>query len=1370
MSDRSQDASESGFDDFGLKARPRAPKAQSGADESGAMANAPRSESEDPLIGADLGGFHIVRLIAEGGMGRVYEGVQEKPRRPVAIKVMRPGCISPEAIRRFENEWELLGKLRHPNIAQIYYASTCNMLGTRVPYFVMEYIPDALPITKYAASKKLSTAQRLKLFGRVCEAIAHGHKQGIIHRDLKPSNILVEPSGLLKIIDFGIARNVNADPEHVTQLTGMGQLIGTLQYMSPEQFTADPSAIDQRTDVYALGVILYELLTGKPPYELQQKHILDAAQVVREFTPISPAKLNRNVTAGMESVAGKCLQKDRTQRYSTAAEVAKAIAGCVQESPAPHPPKPMPSAAKRLTHAALTVLKLFLSAVVGIADWIADMLGAVPWKGVFLTGFCGLAAWLAGSILWEEIQSSSRGSGAAWRTSSDSNATANRDAGVPPASIPPAESGSVASSRRETPSVAHTGTTPRARYKRNTTFAGGGGGGPYEAYHMKEKLVGLAVSEGNFASHHVLTSVQAIFSGPNGIHSSEHFGTVGTVRSILAKPEYAIGALVCQSGHRVDGFKAIFMRDLGDRLDEADSYESDWVGGLGGGEKTISGNGNPVVGIYGGAGLELDGLGLVVLSDQREGESVINSVGMQRYRNSVSLFLSFDTDSRGELMDSSGRGNNGAARGCRTHLDPIRGSVLRFEPTSCVEVPPSPSLNPTAITVSAWIRPKSPTGYVIGKDDWADSVNKGYVLRIENGIADFSMGGADWYGCKANRKVEVNVWTHLAATYDGKSICLYINGKPEAVSQVPEAVNMSPMPLNVGWCPFDKNPNRGFEGLIDDVLILSQAIPADAVSTLFESSRPETEIQNEPLSTKSPPAITGDINHTDAFLNSIGMKLRLIPAGSFSMGDAGGADDEKPVHPVKITEPFYIGVYEVTNAQYRRIMGEVPSGWKDDNRPVEQVTWGAAYEFCQRLSALPEELSNGHIYRLPTEAEWEYALRAGTQTKFAFGDDESQLSKYAWFANTSRDQTHPVGLKRPNAWGLYDMQGNVYEWVSDWYEPSYYTKSPVSDPQGPVSGLDHVIRGGGRYVAPADCRSGHRGHGEWNRDRDLGFRVVLSTSASERPKSSGVATLTREGSIPFNGHRYKVAAGACSWHEAKARCAEAGGHLVIINDEKEQAFLVELLKASGMTVNKSRQDFTGLWLGCTDELEAGRWLWGDGTSIGYSNWLEGQPSNEPGCHYVAMEIHAGGGWDDRSDGESHNGGFICDWNDTTLYLGPMQESVVPGRGAKQFSDGRIRERFGDQYGEWIDLRVVSDTLQESIVSGLGHIHYKNGKLREVFEYDYGEWIDLSVVDDTLQESKVSGRGHIQYQKGRLREAFDGQYGEWITVRETVQKQ
>jgi serine/threonine protein kinase len=677
MSDRSQDASESGFDDFGLKARPRAPKAQNGAGESGAMANAPRSESEDPLIGADLGGFHIVRLIAEGGMGRVYEGVQEKPRRPVAIKVMRPGCISPEAIRRFENEWELLGKLRHPNIAQIYYASTCNMLGTRVPYFVMEYIPDALPITKYAASKKLSTAQRLKLFGRVCEAVAHGHKQGIIHRDLKPSNILVEPSGLLKIIDFGIARSVNADPEHVTQLTSMGQLIGTLQYMSPEQFSADSSSIDQRTDVYALGVILYELLTGKPPYELRQKHILDAAQVVREFTPVSPAKLNRNVTAGMESIAGKCLQKDRTRRYSTAAEVAKAIAACMEEPATPRPSPPTPPANKQSTHPALKLLELILSALVGIGDWIADMLGAVPWKGVFLTAFCGLTAWLAGSILWEEIHSSSRENGAAWRTSSDSNATVNQ-----------------------------------------------------------------------------------------------------------------------------------------------------------GGSKS-----SPV--------------------------------------------------SR-ETRKSSG--------------------------------------------------------------------------------------------------------------------------------------------------------------------------------------------------------------------NTIGLTLVRIPNGTFLMGSPTSEKGRESINEgqvaVTISRDLYMSATEITQKQWKAVMGsaDIVGQVANDDMPAVNVNMEGAWKFCELLTKQEREagaLAQNEMYRLPTEAEWEYACRAGSTTTWSFGDDESRLGDFAWYAGNSGNSVQKVATKQPNAWGLYDMHGNAWEWCNDWYGD---TLPGGSDPVGGSCCIGYVRRGGGRDNAADMCRSARRYHNQqWHADFGTGFRVVRSS-------------------------------------------------------------------------------------------------------------------------------------------------------------------------------------------------------------------------------------------------------------------------------------
>ena len=161
--------------------------------------------------------------------------------------------------------------------------------------------------------------------------------------------------------------------------------------------------------------------------------------------------------------------------------------------------------------------------------------------------------------------------------------------------------------------------------------------------------------------------------------------------------------------------------------------------------------------------------------------------------------------------------------------------------------------------------------------------------------------------------------------------------------------------------------------------------------------------------------------------NSIGIRLKLLPAGTFWMGE------DLDAHKVTLTQPFYLGVYEVTQEQYERVMGKNPSNFKGPQNPVEKVSWDDAVEFCRKLSELPEEKAAGRIYRLPTEAEWEYACRAGTTTKYSFGDSESELGEYGWFDKNSDRKTHPVGQKQPNKWGLYDMHGNVWEWCSDWY-------------------------------------------------------------------------------------------------------------------------------------------------------------------------------------------------------------------------------------------------------------------------------------------------------------------------------------------------
>jgi formylglycine-generating enzyme required for sulfatase activity len=232
-------------------------------------------------------------------------------------------------------------------------------------------------------------------------------------------------------------------------------------------------------------------------------------------------------------------------------------------------------------------------------------------------------------------------------------------------------------------------------------------------------------------------------------------------------------------------------------------------------------------------------------------------------------------------------------------------------------------------------------------------------------------------------------------------------------------------------------------------------------------------------------------------LNSVGMKLVRISAGEFSMGsphsDEDAFDWEKPQHPVCITTPFYLGIFPVTQEQYEPVMGKNPSRFHDDSqRPVECVSWFDAVDFCRRLSE-----REGKEYRLPTEAEWEYACRGGTTTRYYRGDSASErmMDGYCWYASNSDGITRPVGKKLPNAWGLYDMSGNVWEWCQDWYAGDYYKISPTEDPPGPQSGSERVRRGGSFRAKAASCRSARRNNrAPGGRGENIGFRVALSSA------------------------------------------------------------------------------------------------------------------------------------------------------------------------------------------------------------------------------------------------------------------------------------
>jgi serine/threonine protein kinase len=299
----------------------------------------------------DFGPYHTIGVLGEGGMGIVYLAEQHEPvRRRVALKVLKSGEAGSQVLARFASESQALALMDHPNIARIYDAGTT---ANGRPYFAMEYVPG-IPITDYCDRNLLGFRERLTLFQQVCQAVHHAHQKGVIHRDLKPSNVLVmlqDGVPLPKVIDFGVAKAVNQRLTEKTLFTEIGMLIGTPEYMSPEQAELTGLDIDSTTDIYSLGVLLYELLVGALPFDsksLRKAGYAEIQRVIRETEPPKPSKrlstmgeaaqevarqrrsdvrtMARLLRGDLEWITMKALEKDRTRRYASASEFAADIA------------------------------------------------------------------------------------------------------------------------------------------------------------------------------------------------------------------------------------------------------------------------------------------------------------------------------------------------------------------------------------------------------------------------------------------------------------------------------------------------------------------------------------------------------------------------------------------------------------------------------------------------------------------------------------------------------------------------------------------------------------------------------------------------------------------------------------------------------------------------------------------------------------------------------------------------------------------------------------------------------------------------------------------------------------------------------------
>jgi serine/threonine-protein kinase len=991
--------------------------------------------------GLVFGEYVVLDKLGEGGMGVVLKAQHRRMKRTVAVKMIAEKSLgSPDAVRRFYREVEAAAKLMHPNIVAAHDASEHN----GVHYLVMEYVEgkDLAAIVKDRGPMAVHAAVECTL--QAARGLQYAHDKGIVHRDIKPSNLLMDKDGTVKILDMGLARIAGlADDSGQDRLTGSGQVMGTCDYMSPEQ-ALDSHAADHRTDIYALGCTLHRLLTGHPPY---RGETLMQILLAHQQAPIPSLSAARpDVPAELDELFQRMVAKQPEDRYQSMTEVVaelEAVLAALSGQPVAQPSEGPSSAA-------LAQSLAFLQEDRNVSGTLRVPL-APP-------------------------------------TRQKKPAPGDR---TPPHVVIPTGDGPGPSRPspvvRRRSSMALQWLAPVVRRPSSVAFAAGG-------------LVVL------------LGIVLAITLRNRTPATADLKSQIGDLKSEI--PPLAVAPFDAEQARK---HQEAWARYLGVPVEITNSI----------------------------------GMKLLLIPP---GEFMMGEGGdAHKVRITKPFYLGKHEVTQEEWEAVMGLGNNPSQ--FKRPKNPVE--MVTWEDCQVFFRKLMEREKETRTVARSEYR--LPT-----EAQWEYACRAGSTGSFCFGDSELGLDDYGWYEKNSEKKthpvgqkkpnawglydIHGNVWEWCADWYDKDYYKVSPPSDPVGSSSGPGRVYRGGCwDYDAGGCrsayrsDFGPGSRCAYLGLRVSLVLADTAVERAKLSPTTDAAQPSgVSTASKPSPAVAPFDTQKAKEHQAAWAkhlglpleitNSIGMKLVLIPPGEFTMGSpkelieeelkthAGDAwytdhlPGEGPQHRVRITRPFYLGTYLVTQGEYERVMASNPSefsatgkgkdkvaGQETKRFPVEMVSWDEAVEFCRKLSDLPAEKAAGRTYLLPSEAQWEYACRAGSTGRYGFSTlrnmipgehEEKALLDYGWFADNAGGMPHAVGLKRASAWGLYDMYGNVWEWCQDWYDKGYYASSPTDDPTGPPGGPNRVSRGGCWADGAGYCRSADRARsGPGDRYSYLGLRV-----------------------------------------------------------------------------------------------------------------------------------------------------------------------------------------------------------------------------------------------------------------------------------------